>query len=65
MDDENFGTILRAKGILQSEDGWLHFDLVPGDFEIRKGAADVIGRIVAIGTYLEKDKIKALFRINN
>lgn len=65
MDDENFGTILRAKGILQSEDGWLHFDLVPGDFEIRKGAADVIGRIVAIGTDLEKDKIKALFRINN
>ena len=65
MDDENFGTILRAKGILQSEDGWLHFDLVPGDFEIRKGSADVIGRIVAIGTDLEKDKIKALFRINN
>ena len=65
MDDENFGTILRAKGILQSEDGWLHFDLVPGDFEIRKGSADVIGRIVAIGTDLDKDKIKALFRINN
>lgn len=65
MDDENFDTILRAKGILQSEDGWLHFDLVPGDFEIRKGSADVIGRIVAIGTDLDKDKIKALFRINN
>lgn len=64
-DDENFGTILRAKGILQSKDGWLHFDLVPGDFEIRKGSADVIGRIVAIGTDLDKNKIKALFRINN
>lgn len=63
--DENFGTILRAKGILQSTDGWLHFDLVPGDFEIRKGSADVIGRIVAIGTDLDKNKIKALFRINN
>lgn len=63
--DENFGTILRAKGILQSTDAWLHFDLVPGDFEIRKGSVDVIGRIVAIGTDLEKDKIKALFRINN
>ena len=65
MDDENFGTILRAKGILQSKDGWLHFDLVPCDFEIRKGSADVIGRIVAIGTDLDKNKIKALFRINN
>ena len=64
-DDESFGTILRAKGILQSKDGWLHFDLVPGDFEIRKGSADVIGRIVAIGTDLDKNKIKALFKINN
>lgn len=64
-DDESLGTILRAKGILQSTDGWLHFDLVPGDFEIRKGAADVIGRIVAIGTELDKSKIKELFKINN
>lgn len=63
--DEGFGTILRAKGILQSSDGWIHFDLVPGDYEIRKGSADVIGRIVAIGTELDKDKIKALFNINN
>ncbi|MDY6116461.1 MAG: CobW family GTP-binding protein [Anaerovoracaceae bacterium] len=63
--DEGFGTILRAKGILQSSDGWIHFDLVPGDYEIRKGSADVIGRIVAIGTELDKDKIKALFKINN
>ena len=63
--DEGFGTILRAKGILQSSDGWLHFDLVPGDFEIRKGSADVIGRIVAIGTDLDKGKIKELFKVNN
>lgn len=63
--DGGFGTILRAKGILQSSDGWIHFDLVPGDYEIRKGSADVIGRIVAIGTELDKDKIKALFKINN
>lgn len=63
--DEEYGTILRAKGILQSSNGWLHFDLVPGDFEIRKGAADVIGRIVAIGTDLDKKKIKSLFKANN
>lgn len=63
--DEGFGTILRVKGILQSSDGWLHFDLVPGDFEIRKGSADVIGRIVAIGTDLDKGKIKKLFKVNN
>ena len=63
--DEGFGTILRVKGILQSSDGWLHFDLVPGDFEIRKGSADVIGRRVAIGTDLDKGKIKKLFKVNN
>lgn len=65
INDEIYGTILRSKGILQSSDGWLHFDLVPGDYEIRTGSADVIGRIVAIGTDLDKDKIKELFKVNN
>ena len=62
--DESLGVILRAKGILEGENGWLHFDLVPEDFEIRQGSPEVIGRIVAIGTDLDKDKIKEIFKIS-
>ncbi len=62
--DESLGVILRAKGILEGDNGWLHFDLVPEDFEIRKGSPEVIGRIVAIGTDLDKAKIKEIFRIS-
>lgn len=58
----DYGTILRAKGILPCEDGgWLHFDLVPGEYEVRKGAADYTGRICVIGAELEKEKIRELF----
>lgn len=62
--DHGLGVILRAKGILEGDNGWLHFDLVPGDFEIRHGSPEVIGRIVAIGTDLDKDKIKEIFKIS-
>ncbi|XVG96178.1 CobW family GTP-binding protein [Eubacteriales bacterium KG127] len=58
---DSIGTVLRAKGIVKGEDGWLHFDFVPGDFEIRKGSSEVIGRIVVIGTNLNKSKIESLF----
>ena len=59
-----FGTILRAKGILPAENGeWLHFDLVPGEYEVRKGAADYTGRLCVIGTGLDTDKIQGLFCI--
>jgi G3E family GTPase len=58
----DYGTILRAKGILPAEDGtWHHFDLVPGEYEIREGAADYTGRICVIGADLKEDKIKELF----
>ncbi len=57
-----YGMILRAKGILASEDGsWLHFDYVPGEKEIRHGSADVIGKLCVIGTGLDKDGLAALF----
>ena len=57
-----YGTILRAKGILAAEDGsWLHFDYVPGEKEIRRGAADVIGKLCVIGTGLDKDGLAKLF----
>ena len=57
-----YGMILRAKGIVASEDGeWLHFDYVPGEKEIRTGTADVIGKLCVIGTGLDKKGLAALF----
>jgi hypothetical protein len=57
-----YGMILRAKGILATEDGrFLHFDYVPGEKELRYGSADVIGKLCVIGTGLDKDGLAALF----
>ncbi len=59
-----YGNILRAKGILPAVDGtWLHFDLVPGEYEVRTGGADYTGRLCVIGTNLDTDKIQELFGI--
>ena len=58
------GTVLRAKGIVPSDDGkWLHFDYVPGESEVREGPAGYAGQICVIGAKLEKDKLSDLFRI--
>ena len=58
------GMILRAKGIVPSaEDDWLHFDLTPGEYEIRRGAADVTGRICVIGSKLKEEEIAKLFLV--
>ena len=57
-----FGTVLRAKGILPAADGsWIHFDYVPGEKEIRTGAADVTGKLCVIGTGLRKKELAELF----
>ena len=59
---EEFGTILRAKGIVASTEGeWIHFDHVPEEYEIRRGSADVIGKICVIGSKINEEQIKALF----
>ena len=59
-----YGGIVRAKGMLQLEDGkWVNFDLVPEQVEIRDGEPESIGKFVVIGTELEKEKIKALFTV--
>ena len=60
---EAYGVILRAKGILPCEDGqtWLHFDLVPGEFQIREGAADYTGRLCVIGSDLKEEQLEKLF----
>ena len=60
----DFGTVLRAKGIVECECGsWLHFDYVPGHIDVRVGSADIIGRLCVIGSMLNEEKIKALFGV--
>ena len=57
-----YGGIVRAKGMLQLEDGkWVNFDMVPEQVEIREGEPGNIGKFVVIGTELDKEKIKAVF----
>ena len=59
------GTVLRAKGIVPSTDGgWLEFDYVPGEPEVRLGSPETTGMICVIGTGLDQDRIKELFGIN-
>ena len=59
---QDFGTVLRAKGIIQTEEGgWLEFDMVPEETEIRDCKPDYIGRICVIGTELKKDELEKVF----
>ena len=61
---EEYGQVLRSKGIVPSDAGeWLHFDLTPGEYEVRKGSADYTGRICVIGAELLEDKLKELFGV--
>ena len=63
-EDGELGMILRAKGIVEGENGtWIHFDYVPGEADVRVGSASVIGRLCVIGSGIEKEKIKALFGV--
>ena len=61
---EEFGQVLRAKGIVQSSDGkWLHFDLTPGETQVREGGADYTGRLCVIGAKIDEDGIAKLFGV--
>lgn len=63
-DTEKYGVILRAKGIVPSDAGeWLYFDLVPGEFEVRKGKADITGKLCVIGSKLKEDNLAELFEV--
>ncbi len=56
--------MLRAKGIVATEEGkWIHFDFVPGEQNVRFGAADVTGRLCVIGSKLNEEAISALFGV--
>ena len=62
-DEETYGVILRAKGIVDGENSWLHFDYVPGEADVREGTAGVIGRLCVIGCNLKEENIKKLFNV--
>jgi len=65
VDNEDYGFVLRAKGYVPAADGegWIYFDYTPGELNVRRGAADVTGRICVIGSKLQEEKLKELFRI--
>ena len=64
-DDETYGMVLRAKGYVPAADGegWVYFDYTPGELNVRRGGADVTGRICVIGSALKEEALKELFRI--
>ena len=62
---EDYGYVVRSKGIVPSEEGtWIYFDLVDGEYEIREGEPDVIGRLVVIGTDVKEEDIEKLFGLS-
>lgn len=63
-DEAKYGAVLRAKGIVDASDGeWIYFDYVPGESDIRRGAAAVTGRFCVIGSGLKEEALKELFNI--
>ncbi len=64
-DTEDYGEVLRAKGMVPDEDGgWLYFDMVTGEYEIRSGDPDVTGRLCVIGTDIDESRLDTLFGLD-
>ena len=64
LDSGEMGAILRAKGIVPGTEGqWFHFDYVPGEHQVRTGAADVTGRLCVIGSKLDEKALNQLFKL--
>ena len=61
--EEKYGKVLRAKGIVAGEGVWLHFDYVPGEPDVREGAAGVTGRLCVIGCELNEENLQGLFKL--
>lgn len=62
--DNQYGAILRAKGMVAGADGeWIYFDMVPEEYEVRTGAAEYTGRLCVIGSKLNEDKLAELFGV--
>ena len=63
-DEEEYGQVLRAKGILQNAAGeWFQFDYVPGESQFRPGTADYTGRLCVIGAHIEEAALRTLFKV--
>ncbi len=63
-ESEEYGMILRAKGMVPNVNGgWIYFDLVPGEYEIRSGKPDYTGKLCVIGSELKEDKLSELFQL--
>ena len=63
-ESDEYGTILRAKGMLEDKEGkWMYFDLVPHEYEIREGQPTYTGRFCIIGSKLQEEKLKELFKM--
>ena len=62
-DIEKFGTVLRAKGIVDGGNEWIHFDYVPDEIDVRSGSPSVTGRICVIGSDLKEENISKLFGV--
>ena len=61
-DGEEYGIILRSKGMIPTPEGeWMYFDMVPEEYEIRNGSPEYTGRICVIGSKLKEDKLEKLF----
>ena len=64
LDSGNYGIVLRAKGILESHDGtWIHFDMVPEEYDVRTGGAAITGKLCVIGSQLDEKAIAGLFGV--
>mgnify|MGYP005768543623 CR=1 FL=1 len=62
--DQSYGMVLRAKGMVEGKDGqWIYFDMVPGEADIRQGVPDYTGRLCVIGSKLAEDKLAELFSV--
>ncbi len=62
-EEEKYGKVLRAKGIVAGEGKWIHFDYVPCEPDVREGAAGIIGRLCVIGCDLNENALKELFKV--
>ena len=60
--EEKYGMVLRAKGIVPADCGWLHFDYTPGEADVRLGAAAAAGRLCVIGSKINEEALAELFR---
>ena len=65
-DSEEYGQVLRAKGIVENgQGGWIYFDMVPGEYEIREGEPDYTGRLCVIGTEMKEHDLEKLFGLES